>query len=65
MSRLAVQMYTVRDFTKDAKGLAETLRKISDIGYPAVQMSAVGCMNGAMTMPRSRTPGVVMAFPAK
>ncbi len=44
--KLAVQMYTVRDFTKTAKDLAETLRKIGEIGYTAVQMSAVGAMNG-------------------
>ena len=45
-SQLAVQMYTVRDYTKTACDLAEALRKISDIGYPAVQLSAVGAMNG-------------------
>lgn len=45
-SKLAAQMYTVRDFTKTRKDLAETLSKISAIGYPAVQLSAVGAMNG-------------------
>lgn len=45
-SKLAVQMYTVREHTKTAKDLAETLKKIRAIGYPAVQMSAVGAMNG-------------------
>ena len=39
-------MYTVREFTKTAKDLAESLQKIGQIGYPAVQMSAVGAMNG-------------------
>jgi hypothetical protein len=39
-------MYTVRDFTKTAQDLSESLRKIRDIGYPAVQLSAVGAMNG-------------------
>lgn len=42
----AVQMYTVREHTQTAKGLSETLRKIRDIGYEAVQLSAVGAMNG-------------------
>lgn len=45
-SKLAAQMYTVRDFTKTGKDLAETLARIAGMGYPAVQMSAVGCMNG-------------------
>lgn len=46
MSKLAVQMYTVREFTKTRADLSETLKKIAAIGYPAVQVSAVGAMNG-------------------
>ena len=45
-AQLAVQMFTVREFTNSASELAETLKKCSDIGYKAVQMSAVACMNG-------------------
>lgn len=45
-SKLAVQMYTVRDFTKTKSDLAASLEKIAKIGYPAVQISAVGAMNG-------------------
>ena len=45
-SQLAVQMYTVRDFTATAADLAATLAKIRAIGYPAVQLSAVGAMAG-------------------
>lgn len=45
-SQLAVQMYTVRDFTKTSLGLAQSLEKIREIGYPAVQLSAVGAMSG-------------------
>src|SRR5262245_39159665 len=44
--KLAVQMYTVRDYTKTAADLAESLRKIAAIGYRAVQLSAVGAMEG-------------------
>jgi sugar phosphate isomerase/epimerase len=44
--KLAVQMYTLRDFTKTAKEFADTLKKVADMGYPAVQLSAVGCMSG-------------------
>ena len=45
-SKLAVQMFTVREHTKTASELAETLRLIRKIGYEAVQMSAIGAMNG-------------------
>jgi sugar phosphate isomerase/epimerase len=45
-SKLAVQMFTVREHTKTVRDLAETLRKIREIGYEAVQISAVGAMNG-------------------
>ena len=45
-SQIAAQLYTVRDFTKTAAGFAETLRKISDIGYRAVQVSGVQAMAG-------------------
>ena len=38
-TRLAAQMYTLRDFTKTPKDLAETLKKVKKIGYDAVQMS--------------------------
>ena len=41
-SQLAAQLYTVRDFTKTAEDLARTLRRVAEIGYPAVQLSAIG-----------------------
>ena len=45
-TKLAVQMYTVRDFTRTAGEFIESLRKIRAIGYQAVQLSAVGAMSG-------------------
>ena len=45
--RIAAQMYTVRDFTNSPGDLRETLRKLSEIGYKAVQLSAVGAMSGS------------------
>lgn len=51
-SKLAVQMYTIRDWTTTAAGLAESLAKIQKIGYSAVQLSAIGAMNG----PNPETP---------
>lgn len=40
--KLAAQLYTVREFTKTAADLAASLRKVRDMGYTAVQVSAIG-----------------------
>jgi sugar phosphate isomerase/epimerase len=45
-SKLAVQTYTIRDFLKTEADLRESMRKVREIGYEAVQLSGVGCMNG-------------------
>jgi sugar phosphate isomerase/epimerase len=45
-SQLAVQMYTLRDYVKTADDFALTLKKISNIGYRAVQLSSIATMNG-------------------
>ena len=44
--QLAVQLYTVRDFTETATDFQRTLEKVRAIGYQAVQISAVGAMSG-------------------
>jgi len=44
--QLAVQLYTVRDFFQTPDDMKRSLEKISAIGYRAVQLSAVGAMNG-------------------
>ncbi|RME71256.1 MAG: sugar phosphate isomerase/epimerase [Verrucomicrobia bacterium] len=41
-AQIAAQLYTVRDHTQTAADLAETLRRLRDIGYAAVQVSAIG-----------------------
>lgn len=40
--RIGAQLFTVRDFTQTKEDFEETIRKISGIGYKAVQISAVG-----------------------
>nr|CAA9291500.1 Sugar phosphate isomerases/epimerases [uncultured Armatimonadetes bacterium] len=45
-SKLAVQMYTIRDHTRTARALADSLARVRAIGYTAVQLSAVGAMSG-------------------
>lgn len=39
---LAVQMYTLRDFTKTPADIAKTLGRVKKMGYDAVQLSALG-----------------------
>jgi len=41
-SMIAAQLYTVRQFTQTPADLARTLRRIKQIGYDAVQVSAIG-----------------------
>ena len=41
-SRLAAQLYTLRDFTKTPADIANTMRKVKQLGYDAVQCSALG-----------------------
>ncbi len=43
---IAAQFYTLREFTKTGPGFRDCLRKVSEMGYTGVQLSAVGCMNG-------------------
>lgn len=45
-NKLAVQLYTLRDFTKTFDDFEATCNKIAAIGYPAVQLSAVGAIDG-------------------
>jgi sugar phosphate isomerase/epimerase len=45
-SKLAAQLYTLRDFTKTAEDFDNALGICHEIGYEAVQLSAVGCMAG-------------------
>ena len=39
---VGAQLYTAREFTKDLPGVAETLKKVANIGYTAIQISGFG-----------------------
>ncbi len=43
---LAAQLYTLREATKTREGFVDCLRRLAEIGYQGVQLSAVGCMAG-------------------
>ena len=41
-SPIAIQLYTLRQFTKTADDLARTFARVKKMGYDAVQVSAIG-----------------------
>ncbi|AKC83226.1 xylose isomerase [Verrucomicrobia bacterium IMCC26134] len=42
LSQVAIQLYTLRDFCKTTEDFAASMKKVSAIGYTAVQISGVG-----------------------
>jgi len=42
LSNIAVQLYTLRDFCQNEADLEQSLRKVREIGYEAVQVSGIG-----------------------
>jgi sugar phosphate isomerase/epimerase len=46
-SKIAAQLYTVREFTQTPEDIAETMKKVAAIGYEAVQLSALAPMDPA------------------
>ncbi|MDR3691978.1 MAG: sugar phosphate isomerase/epimerase [Fimbriimonas sp.] len=46
VTKLAAQLYTMREYTKTADMFRQVLQVCHEIGYAGVQLSAIGCMNG-------------------
>lgn len=44
LKQVAAQLYTLRDFLKEPKQIADTLKKVAKIGYKSVQVSGVGAI---------------------
>lgn len=42
IEQVALQCYTIRDFCKDEASFAASMKKVAEIGYKAVQISAIG-----------------------
>lgn len=42
LHQVAIQLYTLRDFTKTPRDIAATMKKVREIGYQSVQASALG-----------------------
>lgn len=45
MNQIAAQLFTVRDFMKNKEEFQQTIKKLYDIGYRAVQISGLGFNN--------------------
>lgn len=59
-NQIAAQMYTVRNFTKYAKGIAESLKKVRAIGYEAIQASAMADIGDAELVKMLEGEGLVL-----
>jgi sugar phosphate isomerase/epimerase len=46
---IAAQFYTLRDFTGTREGFRDSLRRVAEMGYSAVQLSAVGAFENGLT----------------
>ena len=42
---VGAQLYTVREFTQTAADISATFRKVAEIGYTAIQISAFGAID--------------------
>lgn len=42
LSQVALQLYTLREFTQTEQDFAATMKRVREIGYQAIQVSAVG-----------------------
>ena len=47
LSQVALQLYTLRDYTKTPADIRHTLKKVRAIGYEAVQASGMGPIDDA------------------
>jgi sugar phosphate isomerase/epimerase len=58
---VGAQLYTVREFTKTIDGVAETLKKVADIGYTAVQISGFGPVDPKEVVKMAQDNGLTIA----
>jgi sugar phosphate isomerase/epimerase len=60
-SQIAVQLYTLRDFTKTPADIARTFARVKKLGYDAVQCSALGPIEPAELAKILRNEGLACA----
>ncbi|MHA6532016.1 sugar phosphate isomerase/epimerase family protein [Paenibacillus sp. BAC0078] len=59
-STIAAQMYTLREFTRTAEDLRASFLKLRDIGYKAVQISAIGPIDPHLVKQYADEAGLVI-----
>jgi sugar phosphate isomerase/epimerase len=52
--KLGAQLFTLREFVKTAEGFRETLRRVAEIGYDGVQISAVEAFESQVSPEETR-----------
>lgn len=60
-TQIAATLYTVRQFTQTPQDLARTLQRIKEIGYDAVQLSALGPMEPQQVRDLADEAGLLVA----
>jgi sugar phosphate isomerase/epimerase len=58
MNQIAAQLFTIRDFIRDEQGFDESMKKLSEIGYTAVQLSGLGFNNPEIIKKTCDTYGI-------
>lgn len=61
MAIVGAQLFTCREFCKTIEGVAETFRKVADIGYTAVQVSGFGDVDPAEVAKLAEDAGLTIA----
>ena len=59
INQVAAQLYTVREFLKTPKDIAQSLRKIKDIGFQAVQVSGMASIEEQDLMKMLQDTGLI------
>lgn len=60
--KIGAQLYTVRDFTQNQQDVKETLKKVAQIGYTAVQVSAVADMDPKLLHEMAEENGLTVSI---
>lgn len=59
-STIAAQMFTLREFTQTPEDLKSTFQKVSDMGYKAIQISAIGPIDPKLVKAYADEAGLVI-----
>jgi sugar phosphate isomerase/epimerase len=59
VTQVAAQLYTVREHLKTPEDIRESLRRIKEIGYPAVQLASLGSLSEEETAKMLEEAGLV------